>query len=603
MAQNVSELWNVLWGAKNTEREYAFDIDGVWYGPEDEVEHKAEGSLYSDFGIGNATTSSLSLSLFADNIPRAAKIKRYIRLINGGQASEWLPKGIFWANRRAADDGYWTIEAFDGMRKADKVWEPDQSLVFPMAMSEAVEIIAALMGVEIDPRTELNSAYTIDYPVSDQTLRKTLQWIAAAHGGNFIITDEGKLLLVPLISAPSESNYIVTECGAPIVIGGMKILVDDADTSGLGNEDGTKFYVGRDIVDFANNGKYKPISRVTLLLDDENSLTAGNDTGFEIVADCPYATQAMVNSLLAQLKGYEYQSYEAGECNIDPAAELGDGLTVNGLYAAIGRIVDDGTGYPSLSAPGEAALDDEYPDGGPMKQEFNRKIADTRSLITKTAEEIRLEVQGFDGRISALSVTLDGVTIKSQDGTTRIRGSAIETGSITADKLNITGAITFNDLASDVQDDINDAYTLAAAANASAGSAVNTVGAWCYPGTTYIDGRMLMTGTVMATTLLGASVGLIAANQTVIGSLDIAYTTTGIGLGLSTNYGGIKITAGSSYNPGNVYLESSYGQNITIGNGYISFGGGPLLLPGDNYGPLAERPISGTYGQIYFALE
>ena len=170
-----------------------------------------------------------------------------------------------------------------------------------MPMTEAVEIMAALMGVEIDPRTALNSAYTIDYPVSNQTLRKTLSWIAATHGGNFVMTDEGKLLLVPLISAPAETNYLVTEYGGPIVIGGIRILLDDA-TSGQGNADGSKFYAGLDITGFSDNGKYKPVSRVTLLLDDENALTAGDDTGFEIVADCPYATRFWLHSKATSIK-------------------------------------------------------------------------------------------------------------------------------------------------------------------------------------------------------------------------------------------------------------------------------------------------------------
>ena len=92
-----------------------------------------------------------------------------------------------------------------------------------------------------------------------------------------------------------------------------------------------QYFVGQDMTSFADNGRYKPISRVTLLLDDAKSLTAGDDTGMEITASCPHATQAMVNTLLQKMKGYQYQAYEAGAANIDPAAELGDGVTVGGI--------------------------------------------------------------------------------------------------------------------------------------------------------------------------------------------------------------------------------------------------------------------------------
>lgn len=233
MAQTTSALWKTLWKTKGTTREYQFDIAGKVYGPDVEHIHSVDNGLYEKFGIGNAATAKLTLSLYADNIPRAATIKRYIRLRNGEQASEWLPKGVFYANRRSEEDGYWTVEAFDAMRRAEQPWEPDQSLEFPLSMPEAVAEFARIMGVEVDPRTTLNPAYTIDYPASDPesengdyySIRQELQWVAAAHGGNWIITDVGKLLLVPLLSTPPETNYLVTEYGDAIMLGGVKILV------------------------------------------------------------------------------------------------------------------------------------------------------------------------------------------------------------------------------------------------------------------------------------------------------------------------------------------------------------------------------------------
>lgn len=170
-----------------------------------------------------------------------------------------------------------------------------------------------------------------------------------------------------------------------------------------------KYYVGGDITSFSDNGKYKPISRVTLLVDDENSLTAGDDTGMEVIASCPHATQPMVSALLQTMKGYQYQAYEAGAANIDPAAELGDGVTVGGIYSPLSKLSDDGRGYAGISSPGEAEMEDEYPAEGYITQEFNRKIAETRSTITKTSKEIMLKVEGVDGRVTSLSTSIDGI--------------------------------------------------------------------------------------------------------------------------------------------------------------------------------------------------
>lgn len=94
-----------------------------------------------------------------------------------------------------------------------------------MIAPDAVKEIAQIMQVQIDPRTRLNPEHTIDYPANDYTLRDELRFIAAAHGGNWIVTGEGKLLLVPLLSAPPETNYLVTEYGDPITFGGVRILV------------------------------------------------------------------------------------------------------------------------------------------------------------------------------------------------------------------------------------------------------------------------------------------------------------------------------------------------------------------------------------------
>lgn len=255
-----------------------------------------------------------------------------------------------------------------------------------------------------------------------------------------------------------------------------------------------KTFVGLDITGFENTGKYRPVSRVTLLVDDENVYTAGDDTGLELTASCPHATQKMVNALLAQLQGYQYQSFTADAANLDPAAELGDGVTVNGVYSIISQLDDDGRGFPDISSPGEVALEEEYPAAGPMTQEFNRQLADTRSQITKTAEEIQLlveseindlsssftvqldnitgRVNGLDGEFAELSLTLDGLTVTDSTGKTVINGSMIQTsnlyvnaanisGTLQANQINLTGAITWGDLDSDVEDRINDAYNTA----------------------------------------------------------------------------------------------------------------------------------------------
>lgn len=450
-----------------------------------------------------------------------------------------------------------------------------------------------------------------------------------------------------------------------------------------------KLFVGLGVTSVEDNGTLPPISRVTLMVDDNNAITAGDDTGREIVADCPFATQEMVNAILSRLKGYQYHAYTASDAGIDPAVELGDAVTVDNIYSVVTRIEDDGTGYPSISAPGEAELEDEYPSVGPVTQTFNRQISETRSLISKTSEEILLQVEnelkglsssfsvqldkisaeltdeinglsasvdlkfdgletsfedklnglsadfdvklnglqanfedeinglsstlnvkidgieasledeinglsssinlqidsitstvqgqggqisqiqqtvtgissqvsGLDGQVSSITQKVDnitlsvsngstsssislgvgGVVVSSQtiqmnglvtftglaNGTTTIDGACIKTGTIEADRLNLTGAITFSDLDTNTRGVINSASNNASTALSTAASVDMKVSGWTYPGTTEINGSAIRTGTVEASILRGGTVELLDQDGDRIGEFTIEPT-------------------------------------------------------------------------------
>lgn len=294
-----------------------------------------------------------------------------------------------------------------------------------------------------------------------------------------------------------------------------------------------KYFVGSDVFSSSNNGKYKPVSRITLKVDDSKVITSGDDTGFELIADCPHATQDIADSLLLALKGIEYQTFSADGVNINPSAELGDGVTVRGIYSVLSMMRDDGSGYPSVEAPGKAEDEDEYPAGGPMTREFERQLASTRTLISKTSEEIRLEVaneiEGLSaaieldmtqivGRVEdteeGLSQTVrlakDGLTITNASGSKleidggQLKANSIETAafkakSITADKLNITGAITFGDLDENTQLAISEAYEMAEANQLPS-----------YIKNTYIDSVSIQSPTIVAGTFIGNEFNAIA---------------------------------------------------------------------------------------------
>ena len=351
-----------------------------------------------------------------------------------------------------------------------------------------------------------------------------------------------------------------------------------------------KYYVGGDITSFSDNGKYKPISRVTLLVDDENSLTAGDDTGMEGIASCPHATQPMVNALLQTMKGYQYQAYEAGAANIDPAAELGDGVTVGGIYSPLSKLSDDGRGYAGISSPGEAEMEDEYPAEGYITQEFNRKIAETRTTITKTSEEIMLKVEGIDGKYTEVKTTLDGLTVTDASGTTKINGSSIKTDNLYVDAANIKGTLTADQIQTgsirvgDLKDGSN--YATKTYVDNNAGLNANEVNSAI---ATYIDGT-----SITAQKLRGQTVELLANSNTKVGEISLVETNVDYGVGIKTLYGGIKLESAT-----NVYLKASgaYGGFITLSNNIVSLGGGELYIGSQMYG---DNLPAGSWGKLFF---
>lgn len=223
-----------------------------------------------------------------------------------------------------------------------------------------------------------------------------------------------------------------------------------------------KVYLGQNASDLDYDEKAEKISRVNLAVDSDHIYTSGDDTGRTLEVSCPWGSQAMADSILAKVSGIEYQPYEASDALLDPATEIGDGITLGGVYSVLAQsyVSLDKQCAANISAPYTDEIDDEYPYKTPEQRKTERQLAQTRSLITKNAEEIKLEVQGLDGKYTKLSQTVDGFTFEDESGTVYIDGGAIKAKSVTADQIdatnlkvdaaNITGTLYIGDLVDDV---------------------------------------------------------------------------------------------------------------------------------------------------------
>ena len=231
--QTTSNLYKSLLQNPDHEKEIKMVIAGVEYGMNNIVSCSTSGGLFSEPGIGNCASRQIDLEVFpVGTIPRQAKIQAFVRLVYGEQASEWIPKGVFFISTRKRNKltGTLTITGYDAMLKAEQTWLTSDydAENWPMTQADAVSDIAGRIGVEVDSRTVLSEEYPVEYPVGengDLTMREVLSGIAVSNAGNWIITDAGKLRLVGYGDIPKETNLLVTEHGDAILFGGVRIIV------------------------------------------------------------------------------------------------------------------------------------------------------------------------------------------------------------------------------------------------------------------------------------------------------------------------------------------------------------------------------------------
>lgn len=373
--------------------------------------------------IGQATSATLDMVFMPNGtIPNSAEIKCYIRLTNYdptvliadelgniiktddsyilaqsySEESEWIPFGTFYIDTRETDAfGWMTVTAYDRMLAAEQEFP---SSAGSMTMDSAVKYIANYIGVSVDGRN-LIAPYSIDSPVGVYTMREVLCGIAAASGGNFIITENNKLRLVKLTSPSASDNIPVMTCNS------------------LGNK--------------------VTIGKVTLYPDTDTQYSSGT-SGYEIQADCIYATQTICDYVQRMLNGVTYLPYNAGTAFIDPTIEIGDSVAPNGVPSILASA--DFTVGVSMSANIEAPIDTEvnheYPYQSRSKTE--RKLAVGQSKIEKTTEQIKLLVEDKmdEGEVqSVIDLSLNQLSISYTSG---VNGASI---TLSKDGVEIEGDV------------------------------------------------------------------------------------------------------------------------------------------------------------------
>lgn len=183
--------------------------------------------------VGSAIAGEIDIEMIKPTaaIPKRARLAPYVRVTDGTRYSEWLPKGIYYVDTRETSHNsngldIVKIHGYDAMLMYEQNYPSDSVNNYPMLDVDMVSFLAASINVSVDPRTfeRMDRGYTFPLPVGYSS-REVLGIIAGAYGGNFIMSDEGTLLLIRLSDLPRESNYLVTELGDVLLFGTDRILV------------------------------------------------------------------------------------------------------------------------------------------------------------------------------------------------------------------------------------------------------------------------------------------------------------------------------------------------------------------------------------------
>ena len=418
--------------------EWKITVNGTVYGMTDIAGDMGGGIALPRLGrhmfpgnepvVGSCVAATFECAIFeaSANVPRMATVVPAYRITNGTLTSEWITLGTFYIDTRSVDKstGALSLYCYDRMLVADGVEGKCYADVtgfstWPQSMSAVVNEICTIMGVTLDSRTTINTGtgYMVDYP-NDYTMREVLGYIAAAHCGNWTITADNKLRLIPITGGTDTYN------------------------------------LGPAASSLSAGPALTAWSGVTVYWGDEEAYQAGTDTGRVLTTDCPWATQATANGMLTVISGKQYQPYTASGAFPDLALELGDivtvgltGDTVTGPVFAI-DITADVIEAADLSAPGEAEVDHEYPYSDYVDRTLQRKVSLGQSYYgTTISREKGLEIKRSDGK-SEVIMNSDLLAFKAKiDGVMRdriyfdpIKGDYVFDGALGADAI-LAGAL------------------------------------------------------------------------------------------------------------------------------------------------------------------
>ena len=196
------------------------------------------------------------------------------------------------------------------------------------------------------------------------------------------------------------------------------------------------------ILQRAENVEIAPLfntySKVILNIDDETQASSGTGSGRTLELDNPlFGSQAVAAKMLQRLRGYQYQPYSAQGALVDPAAEMGDAISVNDVYGGIytrernfSRLM-----ITDVSAPNDEEINHEYKYETPTERKLKREMEDVRATFAIQNDRIEARVAKIGGNNNSFGWVL------TDSGHTWYSGNK-QVMRVSASGLEISGKVT-----------------------------------------------------------------------------------------------------------------------------------------------------------------
>ena len=193
----------------------------------------------------------------------------------------------------------------------------------------------------------------------------------------------------------------------------------------------------RNMESFDKAEQFDGFSKVVIIVSDEIEYSAGTDTGRTLTLNCPWGTQEIANNILQSIKGFQYQPMTANGALIDPSAEIGDGISANGVYSGIYSLdINYNSNLPAnVSAPADEELYEEHTYIPKTEREVTRKFLDFQSQFRIQDGKISAEVEERKSDTKTIRATLEvqagqiTAKVNKNDGSSSTFGWALETAS------------------------------------------------------------------------------------------------------------------------------------------------------------------------------